>query len=80
LGLLFAGTPFAPVPSVQLDTCARAYARRRPETTVLFGVLRDHLQTFLASCVDETGRGLPMRSPVQIGPPLAVGSPPLNAL
>jgi hypothetical protein len=44
---------------MQLTACKPTYARRRPETTVLFHLLRDHLESFLAACADDTGRGLP---------------------
>jgi len=44
---------------MRLVACKPTYARRRPETTVLFDLLRDHLESFLAACADDTGRGLP---------------------
>jgi len=35
------------------------YERRRPEETVLYQVVQEHLETFLAQVELETGAGLP---------------------
>ena len=40
------------------DTCA-SYERRRPEETVLYQLVAEHLETFLAQVEAETGAGLP---------------------
>ncbi len=44
-----------PVPA---GTCA-VYERRRPEEPVLYQLVQDHLETFLAQVEAETGAGLP---------------------
>ncbi|MBD3335577.1 MAG: hypothetical protein GF355_08675 [Candidatus Eisenbacteria bacterium] len=36
-----------------------AYRRREPERTVLYGIVRDHLETFLARARDPEGEGYP---------------------
>jgi hypothetical protein len=35
------------------------YERRRPEDTVLYQIVQEHLETFLAQVEAETGSGLP---------------------
>ncbi|NNF96317.1 MAG: IS91 family transposase, partial [Halobacteria archaeon] len=40
------------------DTCA-SYERRQPEQTVLYQLVAEHLETFLAQVEAETGAGLP---------------------
>ncbi|MGH8534538.1 MAG: hypothetical protein ACREV1_17950 [Gammaproteobacteria bacterium] len=35
------------------------YERRRPEDTVLYQLVQEHLETFLAQVEAETGSGLP---------------------
>ena len=44
-------TPAAPEP--------RPYARHRPETTALYLVVREHLETFLSTVREERGKDLP---------------------
>ena len=39
-------------------TCA-TYERRRPEETVLYQLIAEHLETFFAQVEAETGAGLP---------------------
>ena len=41
-----------------VGTCA-TYERRRPEETVLYQVVAEHLETFLAQVEAETGAGRP---------------------
>ena len=45
-------TPLVGVPvaatSTRVDPCSPRYARRRPETSVLYGIVQQHLATFLA--------------------------------
>ena len=36
-----------------------AYARREPENTVLHRIVREHLETFLATVREECGKSLP---------------------
>ena len=52
------GTPAASVPPA-LSTLAPAYRPRRPTETVLYGVVRDYLETFLAHARDSYEAPLP---------------------
>ena len=49
-------TPLAPRTPCALVS-ARAYAARRPETTVLYPLVREHLQTMLAQARDDSSHG-----------------------
>ena len=41
-----------------VSTCA-SYERRRPEETVLYQLVQEHVETFFAQVEAETGAGLP---------------------
>jgi len=47
------------VPRQPQATSPRAYVRREPEKTVLHVVVREHLETFLATFRAEHGKSLP---------------------
>ena len=40
-------------------SAAGSYARREPENTVLHRIVREHLETFLATVREERGKSLP---------------------
>jgi hypothetical protein len=46
-------------PKERSDTVTPEYAARRPTETVLYGIVRDHLETFLAHARETYDRGLP---------------------
>jgi len=46
-------------PSSAAPSASGAYARREPENTVLHRIVREHLETFLATVREERGKGLP---------------------
>jgi hypothetical protein len=50
--------PKCPEVVVANDAGARAYERRRPERTLLYQLVREHLSTFLAE-VESSGRSIP---------------------
>ena len=39
------------------STAARGYTRRQPESTVLYGIVRDHLPTLLDQARDHSEHG-----------------------
>ena len=47
-----------PAPAHPAGTCA-SYERRRPEETVLYQLVQEHVETFFAQVEAETGAGLP---------------------
>ena len=46
-------------PSSAAPSASGAYARREPENTVLHRIVREHLETFLATVREERGKSLP---------------------
>jgi hypothetical protein len=49
----------ASAPSSAAPYASGSYARREPENTVLHRIVREHLETFLATVREERGKGLP---------------------
>jgi hypothetical protein len=47
------------IPTCATASSARTYARREPETSALHLVVREHLQTFLATVREKRGKDLP---------------------